>query len=153
MSIAAGIPMPKVYVIQDNTINAFAIGRNPKVASVAVTTGALAKLNRTELEGVIGHEISHIKNYDVRFMMLTVVLLGVVTLLSDIFLRSFWFRSGDDNRQIHPLLIVLAIAFAIIAPIAGYLIKLAVSRKREFLADAKLCLICILVIRLNQVIF
>src|SRR3989339_1141568 len=98
LSIAAGIPMPKVYVIKDPTINAMAIGRNPKKASIAVTTGALEKLNRSELEGVIGHEMSHIKNYDVRFMMLTAVLVGIVTLLSDFLLRMFlWGGKGGKK--------------------------------------------------------
>ena len=138
LSIAAGIPMPKIYVINDNTINAMAIGRNPKKASIAVTTGALEKLNRSELEGVIGHEMSHIKNYDVRFMMLTAILVGIVALLSDFFIRSFFF-SGGGNREggkIHPVFLIFALVLAILAPIAGYMIKLAVSRKREFLADA-----------------
>lgn len=135
LSIASGIPMPKVYVVEDKTINAFAIGRSPKAASIAVTTGALENLNRTELEGVIGHEMSHIKNYDVRFMMLTVVLVGVVVLLSDFFVRMFLFGGGRD-RKVHPALIIFALVFAILAPIFGYLIRLAVSRKREFLADA-----------------
>ncbi len=134
LSIASGIPKPKVYVIEDPTINAFATGRSPKNSSIAVTTGALEKLNRSELEGVIGHEMSHIKNYDVRFMMLVVVLVGVLVLLSDIFLRSFWF--GGRDRKIHPALLIFAIVLAILAPIAGYLIRLAVSRRREFLADA-----------------
>ncbi|MBI2148225.1 M48 family metalloprotease [Candidatus Woesearchaeota archaeon] len=137
LSIAAGIPMPKVFVINDNTINAMAMGRNPKKASVAVTTGALEKLNRAELEGVIGHEMSHIKNYDVRFMMLTAVLVGIVVLLSDFFIRSFFFSGGNGERKgIHPVFLVFALVLAILAPIAGYMIKLAVSRKREFLADA-----------------
>lgn len=136
LSIASGIPMPKVYVVEDNTINAFAIGRSPESSSIAVTTGALEKLNRTELEGVIGHEMSHIKNYDVRFMMLTVVLVGVVVLLSDFFVRMFLFGGGNGNRRVHPALIIFALVFAILAPIFGYLIRLAVSRKREFLADA-----------------
>lgn len=136
LSIAAGIPMPKVYVINDNTINAFATGRNPKKASVAVTTGALQKLNRAELEGVLGHELSHIKNYDVRFMMLTTVLVGIVVLLSDFFLRSFFFSSGDRDNKLPPVFLVFGIILAILAPIGGTLIKLAVSRRREFLADA-----------------
>jgi len=135
LSIAAGIPMPKVYVVEDNTINAFAIGRSPKSASVAATTGALEKLNRSELEGVIGHEMSHIKNYDVRFMMLTVVLVGVVILLSDFLMRMFLF-GGNRDRKVHPALIIVALVFVILAPFFGYLIKMAVSRKREFLADA-----------------
>lgn len=136
LSIAAGIPMPKVYVIEDNTINAMAIGRSPKNASIAVTTGALGKLNRTELEGVLGHEISHIKNYDVRFMILTTILVGIVILLSDFFIRAFFFSGGNNKREIHPVFLIFALVLAILAPIFGYLIKLAVSRKREFLADA-----------------
>ncbi len=137
LSIAAGIPIPKIYVIDDPTINAFAIGRSPQVASVAATTGALEKLNRSELEGVLAHELSHVKNYDVRFMMLTVVLIGVVTLLSDFFLRTFLFSgSNREEKGVHPALIIIGVVFAILAPIAGYMIKLAVSRKREFLADA-----------------
>jgi heat shock protein HtpX len=137
LSIAAGIPMPKIYVIPDLTINAFAIGRKPEKSSIAVTTGALEKLNRTELEGVIGHEMSHIKNYDVRFMMVTTVLIGMVILLSDFFLRTFIYSSGDkDNKNSHVVFIIFALVLSILAPIAGYFIKLAVSRKREYLADA-----------------
>lgn len=135
LSIAAGIPIPKVYVIEDPTINAFATGKSPKSSSVAVTTGALEKLNRSELEGVLGHEISHVKNYDVRFMMLVVVLVGVLVLLSDFFLRAFLFGGGRD-RKVHPAFIFIALALAILAPIGGYLIRLAASRRREFLADA-----------------
>ncbi|MBS3152508.1 M48 family metalloprotease [Candidatus Woesearchaeota archaeon] len=136
LSIAAGIPMPKVYVIKDPTINAMAIGRNPKKASIAVTTGALEKLNRSELEGVIGHEMSHIKNYDVRFMMLTTILVGIVILLSDFFIRAFFYSGGDNDRKVPAVFLVFALVLAILAPIGGTLIKLAVSRKREFLADA-----------------
>ncbi len=136
LSIASGIPMPKVYVINDNTINAFATGRSPKSASIAVTTGALEKLNRTELEGVLGHEMSHIKNYDVRFMILTTIMVGIIVLLSDFFTRSFFFSGGDRDNKISPVFLVFALVLAILAPIAGYLIKMAVSRKREFLADA-----------------
>ncbi len=136
LSIAAGIPKPKIYVIEDETINAFAIGKNPGKASVAATTGAIKKLSRTELEGVLGHEISHIKNYDVRFMMITVVMIGAIILLSDFLLRSFIFGAGGRDRKVHPALIVVALALAVLAPVAGYLIKLAVSRRREFLADA-----------------
>ncbi len=136
LSIASGMPKPKVYVIEDETINAFAVGKKPEKAYVAVTTGALKKLNRTELEGVLGHEISHIKNYDVRFMMITVVMIGAIVLLSDFLLRSFIFGMGSRERKVHPALIIVALALAILAPIAGYMIKLAVSRRREFLADA-----------------
>src|SRR3989344_3702836 len=136
LSIASGIPMPKVYVINDGTINAFATGRSPKSASIAVTTGALEKLNRTELEGVLGHEMSHIKNYDVRFMILTTIMVGMVVLLSDFFMRSFFYGGGDRDNKISPVFLVFALVLAILAPFAGYLIKLAVSRRREFLADA-----------------
>lgn len=135
LSIAAGVPTPKIYVIQDKTINAFATGRDLNNASIAVTTGALEKLNRTELEGVIGHEMSHIKNYDVRFMIFTTILIGIVILLSDFFVRSFFY---SDNREskVPTVFFVFAIVLAFLTPIAGTLIKLAVSRKREFLADA-----------------
>ena len=141
LSIAAGIPMPKVYVINDNTINAFATGRNPKKSSIAVTTGALQKLNRSELEGVIGHELSHIKNYDVRFMMIATVLVGIVSLLSNFFLRSFFYSSGDKDNKTPPIFLIIGIILAILAPISVTLIKLAISRRREFLADANGALI------------
>ncbi|HIH25438.1 M48 family metallopeptidase [Candidatus Woesearchaeota archaeon] len=136
LSIAAGISMPKVYVINDTAINAFATGRDYKHASVTVTTGALEKLNRQELEGVIGHELSHIKNYDVRVMMLTTILVGVLVLLSDFMLRSFIFGNKDRENRVHPALIIVALALAILTPIIGELMKLAISRKREYLADA-----------------
>jgi len=138
LSIASGLPAPKIYVIDDNAINAFATGRDPEHASVAVTTGALEKLNRSELEGVLGHEMSHINNYDVRFMMLTTVLVGVVVLLADFMMRSMFFGGRRDreggNAQL--ILIVVALVFAILSPIFMQLIVFAVSRKREFLADA-----------------
>ncbi|MEK6947967.1 MAG: M48 family metallopeptidase [Nanoarchaeota archaeon] len=136
LSIAAGIPMPKVYVINDTAINAFATGRDYKHASVTVTTGALSKLSRQELEGVIGHELSHIKNYDVRVMMLTTILVGVLVLLSDFMLRSFIFGNKDRESRVHPALIIVALVLAILTPIIGELMKLAISRKREYLADA-----------------
>ncbi len=138
LSIAAGIQMPKVYIINDTAINAFATGRDYKHASVTVTKGALDKLNRQELEGVIAHELSHIKNYDVRIMMLTTILVGVLVLLSDFFLRAFIFGGGRNRggRGVHPLFIFIAIVFAILTPIIGEIMKLAVSRKREYLADA-----------------
>ncbi|MAF34549.1 zinc metalloprotease HtpX [Candidatus Woesearchaeota archaeon] len=135
LAVAAGIPTPKAYVIDDTALNAFATGKDPKHSSVTVTTGLLDKLNRQELEGVIAHEMAHIKNFDIRLMMLTTVLVGVVTLLGDFFLRSLWF-GGGDNRKGHPALLILAIALAILAPIIGHLMRLAVSRQREYLADA-----------------
>lgn len=141
LSIAAGIPVPKAYVIDDSAMNAFATGRDPKNASITVTTGLLKNMNRQELEGVVAHEMSHIKNYDIRFMMLTVVLIGIITLLSDFLLRSFlWGGKGDSRREgggyITLILIAVGIIFAILAPLIGELIRLAISRKREFMADA-----------------
>src|SRR3989344_3326288 len=139
LAIAASIPTPKAYVIDDSALNAFATGRDPKNASITVTTGLLKKLNRQELEGVIAHEMSHIKNYDVRFMMLTVILVGIIVLLSDFLLRSFWYGGHGDRRgkgNLGIIIILFAVVLAILAPIIGNLIKLAISRKREFLADA-----------------
>lgn len=139
LAIAAGLPKPKAYVIEDETINAFATGRDPKHASIAVTTGALKKLNRQELEGVIAHEMSHIGNYDIRLMMLTAVLVGVTVLLGDFLLRSFIFGGRDDRGDLGIVGIVLVVAgvlLAILSPIIAQMIQLAISRKREYLADA-----------------
>lgn len=138
LAIAAGIPTPKIYVIDDTALNAFATGRDPKNASITVTTGLLKKLNRQELEGVIGHEMSHIKNYDIRTMMLAVVLIGVITLMSDFMLRSFLWgrRDRDDSGSIGIVLIIVGLVLAILAPLIAHLIRLAISRKREFAADA-----------------
>ena len=140
LAIAAGIQTPKIYIIEDSAINAFASGRDPKHAAVTVTSGALKRLNREELEGVIGHEMSHIKNYDVRFMMLTVMLVGVIVLLSDLIFRMFWFgpRRSNEKGAGGILLIILAVGLilAILSPLIAQLLKLAISRKREFLADA-----------------
>jgi len=135
LSIAAGIPPPKVYVVEDSEINAFACGKDPKHASIAVTTGALKNLNRTELEGVVGHEISHIKNYDIRFMTLVAVLVGLVAILSYMLLRSYWIsrRGGRDKAG---LLILVGFILAIFAPIASRLVQAMISRRREYLADA-----------------
>ena len=138
LAIAAGIPTPKIYVIDDSAINAFATGRDPKHAAVTVTTGAIERLKRDELEAVIAHEIAHIRNYDIRMMMLVVVLVGVIALLSDIFLRSFIYgkRKNDVKGGAAVIIIVLGIILAVLAPIIAQLIKLSISRKREFLADA-----------------
>jgi heat shock protein HtpX len=147
ISIAAGVPMPHVYVIEDSAPNAFATGRDPEHASVAVTTGLLEKMDREELQGVLGHELSHVRNYDIRFTLLVGVLVGSVALLSDFFLRwTFWFGGGsrssnNDNRDrggggLQALFFILAIGLSILAPIASRLVQLAVSRQREYLADA-----------------
>ena len=139
LSITAGLPMPKVYVMPDEVINAFATGRDPRHASVAVTTGALEQLENEELEGVIAHELSHVGNYDVRFMMLVAVLVGIISLLAHWFIRFNLFggrRSGSDRSGIGNAFVIVGVVLSILAPIAAMLIQLAVSRKREFLADA-----------------
>lgn len=133
LSIAAGLPMPRLYLVNEPQINAFATGRNPKNSAVAVTTGALQKLNRTELEGVLAHELSHIGNRDILVSTIAVVLSGVIAMIADIFLRMlFW----SDNRRGGALVLILALVAAILAPFAAMLLRLSVSRKREFLADA-----------------
>ena len=143
MSLAGGLPMPKVYVIDDTAPNAFATGRDPKHASVAATTGLLQKMDREELQGVIGHEMSHVGNYDIRFTLLVGVLVGSIALLADWFLRyTFWFGGGRRDRDsdrggggLAAILFIVAIVLAIVAPIIGRLVQLAVSRRREALAD------------------
>ena len=143
LSITAGIPMPRVYIMLDEPVpNAFATGRDPKHSSVAVTRGLLDSLSDSELTAVLAHEMSHIKNYDIRLMMIVVVLVGIIAILSNIFLRSriFGFGNRDDNNsgggQMQAIMLVIAIVAAILAPIAGTLIQLSISRKREFLADS-----------------
>jgi heat shock protein HtpX len=144
LAIAAGVPRPRCYVIDDSAPNAFATGRNPQNSVIVVTTGLLDKLNRVELEGVVAHEMSHIKNYDVRLQTLTVVMVGVVALLSDWMRRSFWWgggrrRSSDRSKGGGggaALIMALALVMAILSPLIAQLIRLAISRKREFLADA-----------------
>ncbi len=136
LAITAGLPKPKVYVIQDPAPNAFATGRNKEHAAVAVTTGLLAMMDRAELEGVLAHELSHIGNRDMLVSTVAVVLVGFVTLVSDFFLRSTLLGGGDDNRNKNPILMIVAVAFIVLSPIVATLIQLAISRKREFLADA-----------------
>lgn len=138
LTITAGLPMPKVYIINDPAPNAFATGRDPKHSSVAITTGLLERLDKPELEGVIAHELSHVGNYDIRLMMIVVVLVGVIALISDLFIRiRFWFGGGDDNNSgSGTIWLVIAIVSAILAPIIATLVQLAISRKREFLADS-----------------
>jgi heat shock protein HtpX len=139
MAIAAGVPMPKVYIIDDSAPNAFATGRGPEHASVAVTSGLLEKLDRDELQGVIAHEMSHVGNFDIRYAMLVGVLVGTTVLISDFFLRGLWFgggrrREGEGQGQV--IMLIIAIALAILAPIFARLLQLSISRQREFLADA-----------------
>ncbi|RZD30418.1 zinc metalloprotease HtpX [Candidatus Parvarchaeota archaeon] len=143
MSLASGLPMPRLYVMESSEINAFASGRDPQNAVICVTTGCLKELNKQELEGVIAHEMSHIANYDIRFMTLTAILVGLISIVAQIFLRSLWFSSltggsggrGKDGRM-QIILIVLGIFLAILAPLFANLVSLAISRKREFTADA-----------------
>jgi heat shock protein HtpX len=134
------IPLPKLYVIDDSAMNAFATGRDPEHAVVCATTGLLARLDRSEIEGVIAHELSHVKNYDIRLMSLVTVLVGLISLLADWVLRmSRWGGGRRDNReggQIQIILFVVGLILALLSPIIAQLIKLAISRKREFLADA-----------------
>jgi len=143
LAIAAGIPEPKLYVIDDSAPNAFATGRNPEHAVIAVTTGLLDKLDRNELEGVIAHEMSHIKNYDILLSSIAVILVGVIALLSDWLFRGFRLRgrrrsssSRSGGGQAQLIFLIIAIVLGIMAPIVAQLLRLAVSRKREFLADA-----------------
>ena len=137
LSIGSGLPMPKIYIIPDEAPNAFATGRDPNHASIAATTGLIAIMNKTELEGVLAHELSHIGNYDTRLMTVVVILVGIIAMLADFFGHFMFFGGGDDDRDSkNSLFIVLGILAAILAPIAAQLIQLAVSRKREFLADA-----------------
>ena len=143
LSIAAAVPMPRVYLIDDSAPNAFATGRDPAHASIAVTSGLLAKLDREELQGVIGHELSHVGNLDIRFALLVGVLVGSIALLADMFIRYTWMsgrsRSRDDRGGgggAQALIFVVALVLAILAPIFARLVQLAVSRQREYLADA-----------------
>lgn len=141
LSIAAGLSMPQVYLLPDQQINAFATGRDYQHASIAVTAGAIDQLQNEELEGVLAHELSHIKNLDVRYMTLVAILVGILTLLSNYFWRASFYggrrrSSNDSGGQIQALLMIIGLVLIIIAPILGQLIQLAVSRKREFLADA-----------------
>lgn len=139
LAIAAGVPTPKCYVIKDSALNAFATGRDQKHSAIAVTTGLLEKMDRQELEGVIAHEMSHIKHYDIRVMMLASVLVGIIAFLSDFMLRSIIFNGGGNrDREGGPniVVILIGIAFAILAPIIAVIIRQTISRKREFMADA-----------------
>ncbi|MCC6236368.1 MAG: M48 family metallopeptidase, partial [Dehalococcoidia bacterium] len=146
IALASNVPAPKVYVIEDSAPNAFATGRDPQHASVAVTTGLLEKLNREELQGVLAHELSHVRNLDIRFALLVGVLVGSIALIADMLLRySFWFGGGARRRDREGsggggagqgILFILALVLAIIAPIAARMVQLAVSRQREYLADA-----------------
>jgi heat shock protein HtpX len=148
LAIAAGLPMPRVFVIETDAPNAFATGSDPKNAAVAITTGLLNKLNRDELQGVMAHEIGHIRNFDIRYTMLMAMLAGAIVMLSEVFLRMLWYggatgsnrnrrrnqREGGNNAQI--IFLLIGVALAVLAPLLTTLIRLALSRQREYLADA-----------------
>ncbi|GAH28852.1 unnamed protein product [marine sediment metagenome] len=135
LTLASGMPMPKLYVMPSEQINAFASGRDPQHAVVCVTKGALEKLDKNELEGVVAHELGHIGNYDIRYMTLVAVMVGMIAIISQIFLRSLWFRGGGNNRG-KEIFILIGIVMAILAPIVVYVVQMSISRKREFIADA-----------------
>ena len=139
VTIAGGLPMPKVYIIQDTAPNAFATGRDPEHASVAVTSGLLDKLSRDELQGVVAHEMAHVGNYDIRYAMLVGILVGTTVLISDFFLRGLWFgggRSREGGGYVQVIMLVVAILLAILAPLFARLLQMSISRQREYLADA-----------------
>lgn len=139
LCITAGLPVPKIYIIQDSSPNAFATGRNAEHAVICLTSGIIEKLDKTELEGVIAHELSHIGNRDILLSTVIVILVGFVALLAGFFRRWAWFGGGDDDRdrgQLGLILFIAGIILSILAPLAAMLIQLAISRKREFLADA-----------------
>lgn len=136
LTIASGLPMPELYVMPAKEINAFASGRNPKHAVVCVTQGALDKLDRRELEGVLAHELGHIGNYDIRYMSLVAVMVGMIAIISEIFLRSLWFKSSDNDSKGNAIFIIIGIALAILAPIVVFFVQMSISRKHEYSADA-----------------
>jgi len=141
LCITGGLPQPKIYLINDPSINAFATGRDPRHASIAITAGAIEKLENEELEGVISHELSHVKNYDVRLMTVVIICVGVITLIADFFIRGQFIFGGrrNNNReagQLGAILMIVGLVLAILSPIFATLIQLAISRKREYLADA-----------------
>lgn len=136
LSIATGMPMPKVYIINDPAPNAFATGRDPNHAVVCATTGLLDMMTDSELEAVMAHEMGHVKNYDIRVMMIVFGLVSAIGLIADIIMHMMWFGGGDDDESPNPIFIVLGIVAAILAPFIAMMVQLAVSRRREYLADS-----------------
>ncbi|EKD64105.1 MAG: hypothetical protein ACD_51C00071G0005 [uncultured bacterium] len=137
LCIAGGLPTPEIYVMDDPALNAFATGRDPKHSAIALTKGIIEKLDKQELEAVIAHELSHVGNYDIRFGMLVIALVGAISIMADSFLRfSLHFRGGKKSGQAQLVMILIAIALSILAPLIAVMIQLAISRKREYLADA-----------------
>ena len=146
LCLAGGLPLPKIYLIDDTALNAFATGRNPSHASVAITVGLRAQLTRDELQGVMAHELSHVRNYDILYSMLIAVMIGTLVMLSQVFLRSLWFGGGSRRRRSNNnnngggaaqlIMLIVAIVLAILAPILAKIIQMSMSRQREYLADA-----------------
>ncbi|MFA7286149.1 MAG: M48 family metallopeptidase [Patescibacteria group bacterium] len=136
LAITAGIPTPKLYLLPDSALNAFATGRDPAHASIAVTAGLRQTLSKNELEGVLAHELSHIKNFDTRYLMLAITLVGFIAIASDFFIHSHLFGRNRDTKNTPPILIIVGLALAVLSPIIAKLLQLAISRRREFLADA-----------------
>lgn len=140
LAITAGLPKPGLYIIDDSAPNAFATGRDPQHASIAVTTGLLEKLEKPELEGVLAHELAHVGNFDIRFQSMVVVLVGVITMISDFLLRRMWWgghsSSSNEGGQLRTVMMIIGLVLAILAPIVATMLQLAISRKREFLADS-----------------
>ncbi len=143
LTLASGVPMPEIYIMDSPQINAFASGRDPKHSVICITTGALEKLDKKELEGVLAHELAHIESYDVRYMTLVAVMVGMISIISEIFLRSLWYSGGsrssnnrDNENNSKAILMLIGVVLAIIAPIIVKLVQLAISRKREYSADA-----------------
>lgn len=136
LAITDGLPMPKVYIIDDPAPNAFATGRDPKHSAVCATTGLLDMMSDTELEGVFAHEMGHVKNYDIRVSMIVFALVAVVSVLADMMLRATWFRDNDNEGDSNSLFFIVGIIAALLAPLIAWLIQLSISRKREYLADA-----------------
>ena len=136
LTLASGLPMPELYIMPMKQINAFASGRDPQHAVVCVSEGALEKLDRRELEGVLAHELGHIGNYDMRYMTLVAVLVGMISIISEIFLRSLWMKNSDSDNKAGWIFVLIGIVLAILAPIVVYFVQLSISRKHEYSADA-----------------
>lgn len=134
LALATGMPKPKVYIMPSKEINAFASGRNPQNAVICVTEGALELLNKRELEGVLAHELGHIQNYDILYVTIVVIMVGLISIISELFLRSLWISNNNDNKNI--VFVIIGVVLAILAPFVATLVQLSISRKREYIADA-----------------
>lgn len=136
LCLATGLPIPKLYIMEDSAMNAFATGRNPNHAVICVTTGLLNRMDKYEIEGVLAHELSHIRNYDILLSTITIVMVGFIVIISDAFSRTMYRRSSDDDNNANAIIMIIGLIFIILSPIFAELMKLAISRNREYLADA-----------------